>query len=350
MLMKKNILIAGHALFWILVLSFFIGVLGPNASRSFKMVNSEAYILVHFGLYGLLNISIFYANLYLLIPLTVNKKKYILYVLSVMLMVVLFALLKYLIAINFKHYYLTVGPTQKEIPAEFWVYTINTLLPSIFMVGFSIVYKAIEDWIKNDAIQRELTEQKTQAELQFLKSQINPHFLFNSLNNIYALAYKKSDDAPSAILKLSEIMRYMLKESEDGLVDINDEIQYLNSYIDLNRIRYKEGVHLSIDINIDKPKYRVMPLLLISFIENIFKHGLVNDSQKPVQISIKITEGILTFYAKNYIRKGNKDESSGIGLRNIYRRLDLVYKRNYSLKIKEDTDIFELTLVIKLDA
>jgi sensor histidine kinase YesM len=141
----------------------------------------------------------------------------------------------------------------------------------------------------------------------------------------------------------------MLKESEDGLVDINDEIQYLNSYIDLNRIRYKEGVHLSIDINIDKPTYRVMPLLLISFIENIFKHGLVNDAQKPVQISIKITEGVFTFYAKNYIRKGNKDESSGIGLRNIYRRLDLVYNRNYSLKIKV-TDIFELTLVIKLDA
>lgn len=346
--MKKNILIAGHILFWTLVLSFFIGVLGPNASRSLKIMNPNAYVLVHFGLYGLINISIFYVNLFVLIPFTAAKKKYILYLFSIVLLVVVFALLKYVIAINFKYYYLTVGPEQREIPAEFWVYTISTLFPSLFMVGFSIVYKVLEDWVKNDTIQRELTEQKTQAELLFLKSQINPHFLFNSLNNIYALAYKKSDDAPSAILKLSEIMRYMLKESEDGLVDINDEIQYLNSYIDLNRIRYKEGVHLSVNITIDKPNYRVMPLLLISFIENIFKHGLVNDANNPVIININIEKGLLRFYAKNNIRKGNKDESSGIGLKNIYRRLDLVYKQNYSLKINEDADIFELTLEIKL--
>lgn len=346
--MKRNILIAAHVVFWALILSFFIFVLGANAAKALKMANPEVYVLVHFGLYGLINISIFYVNLFVLIPLTINKKKYALYIVSVLITLVFYGLFKYLIAINFKYYYLTVGPTQKEIPAELGVYFLNSLFPSIFMLGLSIIYKVIVDWLRNDAVQRELTEQKTQAELQFLKSQINPHFLFNSLNNIYALAYKKSDDAPSAILKLSEIMRYMLKESEDGLVDINDEIQYLNSYIDLNRIRYKEGVHLSIDIHTDKPNYRVMPLLLISFIENIFKHGLVNDEQKPVLISIKIDEGVLTFYSKNFIRKGNKDESSGIGLKNIYRRLDLVYNQNYSLKIKEDTDLFELTLMIKL--
>ncbi len=346
--MKKYLLLAGHVVFWVLILSFFLFVLGSNAAKALKMANPEVYVLVHFGVYGLINISIFYVNLFLLIPLTVNKKKYVWYILSVIVTLFVYGLIKYFIAINFKYYYLTVGPTQKEIPAEFGVYLLNSLFPSIFMLCFSIIYKVIVDWLKNDAVQRELTEQKTQAELQFLKSQINPHFLFNSLNNIYALAYKKSDDAPSAILKLSEIMRYMLKESEDGLVDINDEIQYLNSYIDLNRIRYKEGVHLSIDINIDKPTYRVMPLLLISFIENIFKHGLVNDEQKPVLISIKIEQGVLSFYSKNYTRKGNKDESSGIGLKNIYRRLDLVYHQNYSLKIKDDTDLFELTLMIKL--
>lgn len=346
--MRRIILIAGHLVFWTLVLSFFVFVLGPNASRALKMSNPEVYIWVHFGFYGLINISIFYVNLFVLIPLTVDKKKYIGYIFSVLLTIGVYGLIKYLIAVNFKFYYLTVGPTQREIPAEFGIYILNTIIPSVMMVGFSIIYKVTVDWIKNDAVQRELTYQKTQAELQFLKSQINPHFLFNSLNNIYALAYKKSDDAPSAILKLSEIMRYMLKDSEDGLMDISDEIKYLESYIDLNRIRYKEGVFLNVNIEVDKNSYRVMPMLFISFIENIFKHGLVNDEHYPVAIDLKVKEGVLNFSAKNKIRIGNKDESSGIGLKNIYRRLDLIYNKNYSMKTREENDEFELSLMIKL--
>lgn len=346
--MRRKILIAGHLVFWALVLSFFVYILGPNASRALKMTNPEVYVLVHFGLYGLINISIFYVNLFVLIPLTVDKKKYIWYVFAVLLTIGVYGLLKYLVAVNFKYYYLTVGPTQREIPAEFWAYLLNTIFPSMFMIGFSIIYKVIVDWVKNDAIQTELTHQKTQAELQFLKSQINPHFLFNSLNNIYALAYKKSDDAPSAILKLSEIMRYMLKDSEDGLMDISDEIKYLESYIDLNRIRYKEGVFLNVNIEVDKNTYRVMPMLFISFIENIFKHGLVNDEQQPVAINLKVKDGVLNFTSKNKIRTGNKDESSGIGLKNIYRRLDLIYNKNYSMKTREENDEFELSLMIKL--
>jgi two-component system LytT family sensor kinase len=346
--MKRYILIASHILFWSLILSFFLFVIGDNAARSLKIENPRTYIAIHFGLYGLINISIFYVNLYLLIPLTINKKKYTWYVLSMLLAIVLYGLLKYLVAINFKEFYLAVGPDKKEISSSFNPYFFNTFLVSGFMIGLSLIYKVVDDWIKNESIQRELTYQKTQAELQFLKSQINPHFLFNSLNNIYALAYKKSDDAPSAILKLSEIMRYMLKESEDGLVDVHDELQYLNSYIDLNRIRYKEGVYLDLEIDIGLKPYRVMPMLLISFIENIFKHGLVNESQHPVKLSLSIKDGVLYFSSSNKIRKGNKDESSGIGLKNIFRRLDLVYGKNYSLKIKEENEQFDLSLMIKL--
>ncbi len=346
--LKKYIIIAGHIIFWLLCLSFFMFALGTNVARNAKMVNPEYYILIHFGLYGLINISIFYFNLYVLIPYIFGKKKYLWYVLSVIGTIGVYGLLKFIIAINFKHYYLTVGPTQREIPPEFAIYIITTFFPSLFMIVFSILYKAIVDWIKNDAIQTELTYQKTQAELQFLKSQINPHFLFNSLNNIYALAYKKSDDAPSAILKLSEIMRYMLKESEDGLVFVHDELEYLNSYIELNRIRYKEGIYIDMNIDIDSPQYRVMPMLLISFIENIFKHGLVNDSNHPVKINFEIKEGVLNFSSSNKIRKGNKDEQSGIGLKNINRRLDLMYGKRYNLTKHEDNEQFDLSLTIKL--
>lgn len=347
--MKKGILIAAHTLFWILILSFFLFFVGPNVARNIKVINPIFYTIVNFGVYGLINISIFYVSLFVVIPLTADRKKYGLFILMSALLVVVYGLLKYAIAYNFKDYYLTVGPQQLEVPKQFKPYILSTLVPSGFMLFFSVVYKAIAEWFRNDSVKKELTHQKSQAELQFLKSQINPHFLFNTLNNIYALAYKKSDDAPAAILKLSEIMRYMLKESDDYKVNIEDELKYLQSYIDLNSIRYKEGVFLNIDLNLDSNNYRIMPMLLISFIENIFKHGLVNDSNFPVLIKLDIDKGKLNFSSSNTVRKGNKDESSGIGLKNIMRRLDLMYPNNYKLKIKEENNLFQLTLSINLN-
>ncbi len=346
--MRKLLLFAGHILFWAFVLSFFCFFVGPNMARNTKMTNPDFYIFIHFGVYGLINISIFYLSLLVIIPNTASKKKYLLFVFLTIGAIVVYGLLKYLIAINFKEYYLPVGPEHREISREFGSYFFSTIITSGLMISFSVLYKVIEDWFKNDTIQRELTLQKTQAELQFLKSQINPHFLFNSLNNIYALAYKKSDDTPAAILKLSEIMRYMLKESEDYKVFLTDEIQYLQSYIDLNKLRYKDGININLNVNIDKENYRVMPLMLISFIENIFKHGEVNDSSNPVEVNISVINNKLYFEASNLIKLSNKDDSSGIGLKNIYRRLNLMYPENYTLEIDQNTKQYHVSLNINL--
>jgi len=346
--MKKALLISAHLLFWAIILSFFCFFVGPNVARNAKILSPNFYIFVHFGIYGLINISIFYASLLWVIPKTIDQKKYLWFILSIFLLLILYGLLKFTIAINFKEYYLTVGPAHKEITREFWDYFFSTIIPSGFMICFSIVYKVIVDWFKNDNIQKELTAQKTQAELQFLKSQINPHFLFNSLNNIYALAYKKSDDTASAILKLSDIMRYMLSESDDDKVELSNELAYLRSYIDLNKLRYKDDIYINIEENIDQANYRVMPLMLISFVENIFKHGEVSNPEKPVLIQIEVKNGILKLYTSNQIKNGNKDEASGIGLKNVIRRLDLLYPQKYSLEIMNDNYRYSLTLEINL--
>lgn len=346
--MKKPILTSIHIVFWALILSFFCFFVGPNVARNTKITDPDFYIVIHFGVYGLLNISIFYLSLFFIIPSTASKKKYLLFIFSTFLLIAVYGLIKYVIAVNFKDYYLTVGPQQTEVPKEFNRYFLSTIIPSGFMVGLSIVYKVIEDWFKNDNIQRELTHQRTQAELQFLKSQINPHFLFNSLNNIYALAYKKSDDTASAILKLSDIMRYMLKESEDYKVDLSDEIQYLQSYIDLNKLRYKEGVNIDLMVNVDRDNYRVMPLMLISFIENIFKHGEVSKADSPVKIDLNVAGNKLHFETTNSVKISNKDDSSGIGLKNIYRRLDLLYPDNYTLEIQHNNIQYHVSLRINL--
>lgn len=346
--MKNKILIAGHALFWALILSFFIFVLGNNIAKIDKIQNVNLFLWVHFGVYGLINISIFYFNLFVLIPSSFSKKKYLKYIVYLVGTVIFYGLLKYLLAINFSDYYLTVGQSQRLVPREIGPYFFTTIFPTGFMLMLSFVYRVVLDWFKNETIQTELIEQRKQAELQFLKSQINPHFLFNSLNNIYALAYKKAETTADAILKLSDIMRYMLKESHDGKVDFNDEIAYVYNYIELNKIRYKEGVFININHKSDNDNYRIMPMLLISFIENIFKHGIVNDPDKAVEINIELVEGKLNYSSRNYIRKNNKDESSGIGMQNIYRRLELMYKNIYSIDVNQDEEMYLINLKISL--
>jgi LytS/YehU family sensor histidine kinase len=284
----------------------------------------------------------------LVFPLTASKRRYLLFILSSIGIIIVYAFLKYLVAYHFRDYYLAVGPDQREIPKQLIPYTVSTILPSGLMIFFSTVYKVMADWFKNEHIQNELKFQKTQAELQFLKSQINPHFLFNSLNNIYALAYKKSDETPEAILKLSEIMRYMLKESEDYKVDLKDEIKYLESYIDLHKLRYKDDIQFTARISIDQENYRVMPLLLISFIENIFKHGDVINPKNPVSIVLEVNKGLLKFNTVNTIREGNKDESSGIGMKNILRRLELLYPKRFKLETTQEDNQYKVSLELNL--
>ncbi len=346
--MKKTLLITAHILFWTIVLSFFCFFVGPNVAKNAKIASPNFYIFVHFGIYGIVNISIFYVSLFWVVPNTIDKKKYLWFIFSLICLLIVYGFVKYAIALNFEEYYLTVGPAKKEISRNFWDYFFSTIIPSGFLIFFSLVYKVVVDWFKNENIQKELTAQKTQAELQFLKSQINPHFLFNSLNNIYALAYKKSDDTASAILKLSDIMRYMLNESDDDKVDLQDELAYLRSYIDLNKLRYKDDIYIEIIENIDQPNYRVMPLMLISFVENIFKHGEVSNPEKPVRIKVEVLNSVLVLTTANQIKNGNKDDSSGIGLKNVIRRLDLLYPMRYSLDISNDNLRYSVTLEIKL--
>ncbi len=329
-------------------MSFILLSVGENVAKSEKIANPKMFIAVHFGLYGLINISIFYVNLLFVFPSTASRKYYWRFVFSVIGLIVIYAFIKYFIAYYYKDYYLAVGPMNKEIPKLFWPYTLSTIIPSGFMIFLSTVYKVMADWFRNEQVQNELKFQKTQAELQFLKSQINPHFLFNSLNNIYALAYKKSDETPEAILKLSEIMRYMLKESEDYKVDLKDEIKYLESYIDLHKLRYKDDIQFTARISIDQENYRVMPLLLISFIENIFKHGDVINPKNPVSIVLEVNKGLLKFKTVNTIREGNKDESSGIGMKNILRRLELLYPKRFKLETTQEDNQYKVSLELNL--
>ncbi|TAF83660.1 MAG: histidine kinase, partial [Sphingobacteriales bacterium] len=182
----------------------------------------------------------------------------------------------------------------------------------------------------------------------FLKSQINPHFLFNSLNNIYSLAYQQSASTPYAILKLSDILRYMLYESNDSKVALLTEIEYLKSFIELQKLRFKTNlsVHLNIEGNISKQQ--IMPLVLISFVENAFKHGVATEVDYPINILISVHENKLLFTISNKKSNHIKDVTGGIGMANVVRRLDLTYPNQYKLNVNSSTMNYYCELFIDL--
>lgn len=192
-----------------------------------------------------------------------------------------------------------------------------------------------------------LMQQTKEAELAFLRSQISPHFLFNSLNNIYALSYKKSDKTPEAILKLSELIRYILYEKKERVL-LSKEWDYVSHYISLQQLRYEYLLPINITSNSDFTGVQIPPYLLIPFVENAFKHGDFSDPSVPMNISIEVQAKNLNLLLSNKIAQQQKSKEGGIGLENVQRRLALLYPHQHSLDIKEQDGTFEIRLNIQL--
>ena len=262
-------------MFWVSIVSYF-----AYLTHSESKISDEALIII-FGVYSVINIGLFYLNYLFLIPWFLDKKKYRYYSTALVTVIIVFALGKYGLAVVFKPYILIHDGKQ----TPFLTYVISSGLTNIFFLFLSTALKFGVDWFLNERVQRDLENQRLSAELAFLKSQINPHFLFNSLNSIYSLAYQKSDMTPEAILKLSEIMRYMLYESNDNKVELAKELQYLQNYIDLQKIRFGDKAFVDLKITGEVGDQKIVPLLLIAFIENAFKHGVANDPKMPIPLS-----------------------------------------------------------------
>jgi two-component system LytT family sensor kinase len=336
--MRKGWRIFLHVAFWLSIISFFIFIAHNGGKSPMKT------LLVIFVVFGFVNIGIFYLNYLIFLPRFLDKQKYKLYALGVISTVVLFGLAKYGLALVFKP--IVLVRMGKTIP--FWSYILSTAFTSVIFIFLSTVLKFTVDWFLNERIQRDLENQRLSAELSFLKSQINPHFLFNSLNSIYSLAYQKSDTTPDAILKLSEIMRYMLYECNDNKVDLAKELQYLQNYIDLQKIRFGDKAFINFEVTGEVTNQHIVPLLLISFIENAFKHGVANNPLSPIILSINVEDGSLYFFIQNKKHTHNRDAIGGIGLVNVRRRLDLLYPGKYNLDIRDETDTYtcQLSLVL----
>jgi len=220
----------------------------------------------------------------------------------------------------------------------------NIYYASIYLLLGFLVF-LLDNQLTTQKTQALLMQKTREAELQFLRSQINPHFLFNTLNNIYSLVYEQSPKAPEAVLKLAELMRYLLYEQKEK-VPLTREWQYVQNFIDLQRLRFPQELPLELKVEGAAEKHEIIPHLLICFIENAFKHGDFKDPSTPLRIRLACNGSTVMFETENKISQQQKDETGGVGIDNIKRRLELLYPQRHSLLVSNKGNLFysQLTL------
>jgi two-component system LytT family sensor kinase len=224
------------------------------------------------------------------------------------------------------------------------------IFPYVMIIAMSTAYKLIDDRIRAERLVKEKEHENLKTELSLLRSQVNPHFMFNVLNNMVALARKKSVDLEPSLIKLSSLMRYMLYEADEDKVPLERELEYLQSYIDLQEQRYGRNVKVLVDLQPDPGQYLIEPMLLIPFVENAFKHGTGMIDSPEISIQLRVNASQLQFTVRNKFNPDSieqKDKTSGIGLTNVSRRLNLLYGTRQKLDILSEGEWYNVSLKIQ---
>jgi two-component system, LytTR family, sensor kinase len=325
-----------HILFWILYY-FFVCVVLYNA---YQIHDFTFY--VQFILFMPFSAALVYVNLYILIPFFLYRKKYIYYALLLLLALIGTAFIDQLLKLMYAHFGSKIFAFTADLNFQ------NLFLETtamFYLTGFTTSFKLSKDWIQNQQLMKEREKQYLETELNFLKAQIQPHFFFNTLNNLYSLTLKKSDLAPEIVLKLSGLMSYMLYESNTPKVSLSKEITYLQNYLDLEKLRFGQRLIVTFEIEGHIEEVNIPPMILILFLENSFKHGVKNNLNKiGIDISLKVEGGFLSFTVKNPVTENMSTGDTGIGLKNAKRRLELLYGNNYSLDLSERQNEFIVSL------
>lgn len=238
-------------------------------------------------------------------------------------------------------------PTPYPIPPFTIRYLIHCVI-AFLMVGFNIAVKLFFKSFRDEEMLKELEHQRLQSELQYLKYQINPHFFMNTLNNIHALVDMDAGKAKRTIVELSKLMRYVLYEASNRTILLSREIQFLDNYIALMKLRYTGRVRIECCMPDEVPEVQIPPLLFISFVENAFKHGVSYQEESFIRVFMSVEDGRLAFRCSNSNHGRSVEQHHGIGLENIRKRLRLLFGQDYTLSINERDDSFNVLLIIPL--
>ena len=311
---------------------------------------SERYFSTLFIINSVFIIAFYYVNTHLIIPKLLDHKKFLSYTLITLALLVFYGFLP-------RIYHGLFGDLQAQSPQPGRPPRmrnpplVNSGNIAIFLMVFvfSTGIKVINQWLQSEQRTKEIANEKLQAELSFLKAQINPHFLFNTLNNIYALASIQSEHTAAAVMKLSSIMRYVLSEARNDLVPLEKEILFTSHYIELQKMRLTDKTSIDFTIKGDPAGRQIAPLLLLPFVENAFKYGISTREWSPIRILLEINKDSLYFSISNHKHLNTflrMADNTGIGISNTKRRLDLLYEGRYELIIDDKTNEFSVHLNI----
>jgi len=331
-----------HKAFWVLSFFVFLYIFKTGAKP-------EKVDYVYSLLFQLTLLPAVYINIELLLPRLGNRKRNLLSLLSLIVIIIFFAWVNYNFFDNwsakvFPDYFFISYFTFPEVFLIFIVYIIITML-----------LKLSKSWFLVSRLQKELLEkekQKAEMELKALKAQVNPHFFFNTLNSIYSMALDKDERLPGTVLQLSDLMRYFLYESKDNFVPLEKELAVADNYIALQKIRSGEQLSIEINKQDEVNGQKIAPLLLITFLENAFKHGAKGSSGNTfIKLDIKVAKNKLDFTVENnkgIIDEVNTGDHNGLGLENVKRQLELLYPGKHLLNIKDEQDRFVVALQLSL--
>ncbi|MCB0587298.1 MAG: histidine kinase [Phaeodactylibacter sp.] len=338
---KKSLL---HIAFWCVYASFFFYQISFNKGGGEP---DWARISKDFTFHMIAMIGISYLNYFFFLPRLLRSRNFGRYILEFL---PVFCVLAYLVVVGKRFILADYIPTHWLYSTRF---TVNVILGALFLAVFVGLLKFVEDWFELEARKKELENKSLSSELRFLKAQINPHFLFNTLNNLYYLAYTKSPNTTEVISKLSQMMRYMLDDSNHSRVSLSKEIEYMQNYVSLEQLRLGEHVPIRFEVQGDISGVTIAPLVLITFLENAFKHGVSNSSSDSwIDVLIQVKGKMCNYrVANSKIPESGKTvkKKSGIGLQNVKRRLELSYPDKYQLKVESLEDRYSVELKLNLE-
>lgn len=335
----KWAVISFHVMAWLLWFS--LPIFFHRDSDSNQRVNWNPVFNLPNIVSNILWIFVFYLNANFFIPKYLNRRKSWAYFFILLIMLLLTMVIMNM-AFQIQNHAANIS--LRRFPIFFF-------FPFLLVWALSSVYRLVSDKIKTDQLLKERENENLKTELSFLRSQISPHFLFNVLNNMVAMARLKSDQLEPSLIKLSGLMRYMLYESDEQKATLAKEMEYLTSYIDLQRLRFGKSMKINVNMNANGGYQLIEPMLLIPFIENAFKHGTGLIQDPEIDVCLEATAELLKFRVKNKYRdesEETKDNTSGIGLVNVRRRLNLLYGKDFDLKIEKSGGWHSVSLQLKL--
>lgn len=344
---EKTLKIFAQVSYWLvqlIVVLFFINI---NEEREISY--SIIWVLISFPF----KLILFYSFFYYFIPKWLNSKSLRFALVSIGILM-LYPLLKMKIDewVGIESLDALLIGIESDSTLNFWLEFIRRALTVLLNIASAFIARFTVDWFRNRQLASQMEKYRLQSELALLRNQINPHFLFNTLNNIDSLVYKVSEEASDAIMKLSAIMRYMLYESTAPFVQINKEVEYLQSYFDLERMRVKRKDLIELETNLENPMTQIAPMMFIPFVENAFKHATstpegIKVYGKIVELSGKVELTVINSFDSEVVIQ--KDMTGGIGLQNVKRRLELIYPGRHSMSVEIVNNEYVLNLKIDLN-